>query len=58
MHFFGIAGGLREASKVFDSVASGFIGVAPGVFEGVASGFIGVTGGLDSMTGGLERGVG
>ena len=58
MHFFGVAGGLREASKVFDGVASGFVGVAPGVFDGIVSGFVGVTRGLDGMTGGSEQGVG
>ena len=52
MHFFGIAGGLREGSEDVDGIAGGFIdvapgvfdGVTPGVFNGVALGFIGITG--------------
>ena len=58
VHFLGIAGGLREASEIFDSIASGFVGVASGIFDGVASGFVGVTGALDGLIGGSVQRVG
>ena len=58
VHFLGVVGGLREASEIFESVASGFVGVASGIFDGIASGSIGITGGLDRVIGRSVREVG